>query len=239
MSIKRSNKSNNLLRLLTIFSVALSVLGYVGLGWLFYSTKQARLEEKIPSRQIPITMDGKVCEMITPEIRINLSWPVRIALGKTGSITVELMADENIQWICPDLINFLDVLVESRLEIPDSSLHPANQLIQKFSQATPQKFLWSVDFHKESASDLSSFWLNLIVRKSEAVSDRNNSIIDIENWSLFTKNLPISILSIAGFQSKSVFETAISMTWLGQVLFLIALIRYQKKKLIKIYGIMQ
>ena len=228
MSIRQSNKSIRLLRLLTIFSVALSLLGFAGLGWLFYATQQTRMEEKIPSRHIPITVDGEFCEMTTPEIRINLSWPGRIALGKTGLIIVELAADENIQWTCPDLSNLLDVFIESRLEIPDSSLHPSNQLIQKFSQLTPQKFLWTVDFHKESTSDLSSFWLNLIIRKDAPVSDLNNSIIDIENWSLLTKNLPISIHSIAGFPAKSVLQTAISLTWFGLFLFLVCLVRYRK-----------
>ena len=229
MSIKQSNKTFRLMQLLMLFSVALSMLGFTGLGWLFWSSKQTRFEETILSKKIPITVDGRFCEMITPEVDLSLSWPGRIALGKTGSIAVKLKSDGVIQWTCSDLSDSLDVLVESRVEIPDSSLHPSDRLIQSFSLSAAKNFFWTVDFHKVSTSDLSSFWLNLIVRKTEPDLDLNDSIIDIENWSLMTKNLPISIISLAGLPYKYLFQVAISLTWSGLILFLISLIYNQRK----------
>jgi len=126
------------------------------------------------------------------------------------------------------LSNSFDVLLESRVEIPDSSLHPSDRLIQSFSQSAEMNFFWTVDFHTMSTSELSSFWLNLIVRKTAAELDSNESIIDIENWSLMTKSLPISIISLAGLPYQYLFQVALSLTWSGLFLFLIFLLYDQR-----------
>ncbi len=228
MSIKQSSKTFRLMRLLMLFSLTLSMVGFTGLGWLFWSSKQACFEETILSKTIPITVDGRFCEMITPEVDLNLSWPGRIPLGKPGSIAVHLKSNGDIQWTCSDLSNSFDVLLESRVEIPDSSLHPSDRLIQSFSQSAEMNFFWTVDFHTMSTSELSSFWLNLIVRKTAAELDSNESIIDIENWSLMTKSLPISIISLAGLPYQHLFQVALSLTWSGLFLFLIFLLYDQR-----------